>query len=262
MTKTGSFWGMLLLSLPLACSGTSSLKLAPGSDGGTSAVSPDGAALVTEDAKTPGPDLATLPDVKPASDTVVLGPETGRTDTTLLLIDADPSVKPDAKPDNKLDTSPTTQPDAETIVRVDAWLRLEDTGKDPGKTDTYPLPLAGDAGATVSGIEVLPIKNFASVDSACSEGTATWLSTLSTYLAEDRKCWTDSDCQYISISNSCGQVCPVPINVQRIGEFSNYAIGKTEEKCSTCPQLTDMPVCAPPPGDGSVVCKNNLCVWK
>jgi hypothetical protein len=28
----------------------------------------------------------------------------------------------------------------------------------------------------------------------CMEGTAIWLDTLTTYLAEDRKCWADSDC--------------------------------------------------------------------
>jgi len=265
MTKTGRFLGMLLLPIALACSNTHSLNLGSGPDAGKTPVGPDSSVTVSEDAQTTGPDLAAVSDMKPASDTVPLGPETGRADATPAVIDSgEIGGKPDTKTGSKLDTAdPTTAPDAEGPAPLDAKPRSQDVGTDLVKTDAFSgLPLAGDAGIQISGIEVLPYKNFTSVDSACAEGTTSWVSTLTNYLAEDRKCWSDTDCQYASFSNSCGVVCSVPINVQRIGEFSNYAIGGTDQKCSTCPQLKDMPICAPPPGDGSAVCNNNLCVWK
>jgi hypothetical protein len=52
------------------------------------------------------------------------------------------------------------------------------------------------------------------------------------------------------------------MNVQRIGEFSQHAIGDLDSKCATCSLPANAPGCPAPPGDGSVICSAGLCAWK
>jgi hypothetical protein len=152
------------------------------------------------------------------------------------------------------DAGPPYKADGTVLPDAPADAAIVDAGNDLGAQS--------EVGIMVSGIEVIPYKDYGTADSTCVQNTASWIDSVTTYLAEDRRCFADSDCQYVSFSNSCGQVCPVPMNVQRIGEFGQHAIGDFDPKCSTCPMLSNYPMCAAPPGDGSVICTKNVCVWK
>ena len=83
---------------------------------------------------------------------------------------------------------------------------LPDLGPDTAKDDSMKdLGAQGEVGLMVSGVEVLPYMNYGTADTTCVNATTSWLDRLTTYLAEDPKCWTDSDCNFVSFSNSCGQ---------------------------------------------------------
>jgi hypothetical protein len=279
MTKNGRFWGLLLLSLLLACSSKSAMNVLANGDAGkmesTEAGLADTSAITPEDLKTAVPDISVVPDLAP--DVVTPTPDTSKNDSVPPTMD----VAPDLSRSDSIDTvvqtdvtGDTLDPDAyqnpdvyqnpdASIIRLDGK-SPPDVGPDTAKADsTKDLGSQGEAGVMVSGVEVVPYMNYATADTACVEGTASWIASLTTYLAEDRKCWADSDCQYVaSFSNPCGQVCAVPLNTQRVGEFAKNAIGDLYSKCSTCPVPTDYPSCPDPPGDGSVMCSNNVCVWK
>jgi hypothetical protein len=291
MTRTGRFVGLLLLSLLLACSSKSALNVRPNSDGGEMPSSEAGLADTSANTL----EVSVVPDMAP--DVVTQTPDTSKNDSVPPMMDVAPDlslsdvntvINPDVTGDKsdaytyfdiRLDAK--LPPDGIDIVgnpdaagdTLDAYtslldIRLDgksppDLGPDTAKTDSMKdLGSQGEVGVMVSGVEVLPYMNYGTADTTCVAATASWLDSLTTYLAEDRKCWADSDCNYVSFSNSCGQVCPVPMNVQRVGEFAKNAIGDLDPKCSTCPVLTDYPSCPAPPGDGSVICSNNVCVWK
>jgi hypothetical protein len=299
MSKTGRTWALLLMSIPLACSSKSSLKLLSGDGSVTNRDAEPGDASASakedgkedgkEDAKAPVSDVLLPADLAFAPDVVtntpdirrsdgVSGPadvvaDLGRNDDTATPVQPDGKAPADdtgavfyadgkAPPDGAVVYADgNSTPDA--MVFYSDGKVAPDAGADTIKADAgKDLGPQIDAGIIVSGVEVIQYAEYGSADTACVQGTTSWLSTLTTYLPEDRKCWADSDCQYVSFSNLCGQVCPVPMNTQRIGEFAQHAIGDLDPKCATCPVLTDFPRCPAPPGDGSVICSNNLCVWK
>ena len=289
MTKTKPLLFLLLFSPLLACSSKSALKASAGADAGRDTADPgtgkDAWTVTPEDAKTTAPevwvvpDLALAPDMatgtpdvpdsglapdavasKPdvpdlglAPDVIATRPETGKNDSTPFVTDAAPDLRQidDSRFD---DAGPVYKADGKTPPDASTDAANVETGNDLGAQ--------GEVGIMVSGVEVIPYKDYGAADSTCVQNTASWIDSVTTYLAEDRRCFADSDCQYVSFSNSCGQVCPVPMNVQRIGEFAQHAIGDFDPKCSTCPVLTSYPICAAPPEDGSVICSNNVCVWK
>jgi hypothetical protein len=260
MTKTGRLVGLLLLSLLLACSSKSALNARTNGDTGEMPSTEAGFA----DTSANTPDGSVVSDMAP--DVVTQTPDTSKNESVPPMLD----VAPDLSLSDGI--AIVVNPDA-TGGTSDAYTSLldmrfdgkspPDLGPDTAKADSMKdLGSEGDVGVMVSGVEVIPYMNYGTADTTCVDGTASWIDSLTTYLAEDRKCWADSDCNYVSFSNSCGQVCPVPMNAQRVGEFAKNAIGDMDSKCSTCPVLTDYPSCPDPPGDGSVMCSNSVCVWK
>jgi hypothetical protein len=137
-----------------------------------------------------------------------------------------------------------------------------DTNKPDTTTSDTSSATAVDGGVLISGILVYTIKDYAPASAACIENTAAWITTLTNFIPEDRKCWDDTDCAYASFSSGCGLVCPVPINKQRIGEFGTQVMSNYGTKCGTCPELQTYPRCPTPPGAGEVSCKKNQCEWK
>ena len=259
MTRTGCLVGLLLLSLLLACSSKSALNVRTNGDAGEMPSSEAGLADTSANTL----EVSVVADMAP--DVVTQTPDSSKNDSVPPMMDVAPDLR-------LSDVNTVINPDA-TGDTSDAYtslldIRLDgksppDLGPDTAKTDSVKdLGSQGEVGVMVSGVEVVPYMNYGTADTTCVAATASWLDSLTTYLAEDRKCWADSDCNYVSFSNSCGLVCPVPMNVQRVGEFAKNAIGDLDPKCSTCPVLTDYPSCPAPPGDGSVICSNNVCVWK
>lgn len=283
MNRIGSLCGLVLLLVPLACSSRNGMSVAPRTDAGA-----DASSGATEDGRAAAPDLASPSDPPPSPDGPAVTPEAGKSDASAPPSDSVSMGQRDTLGDvsgsdgkgpgddaNLLKSDGKEPPDDASVSRVDGKTPPEDAylPKADGKTppedvaDTAKADAAkdlgeGEAGIVVSGVEVIPYENYGSADSTCVQATASWVDAVTTYLAEDRKCWTDADCQYVSFSNACGQVCPVPMNVQRVGEFAQHAVGDFDPKCSTCPVLTDYPNCPAPPGDGSVICSSSVCVWK
>lgn len=288
MTNTKPILRLLLFSPLLACSSKSPMKVSTGADAGDAAgpgTGKDAWTVTQEDAKTTAPDgwvvpdlalapdrVASTPDVadsglapdavasKPdapdlglAPDVITTRPEAGKNDSAPFMTDVAPDLRQidDSRID---DAGPAYKADGKATPDAPADAAIVDAENDLGAR--------GEVGIMVSGVEVIPYKDYGTADSTCVQNTASWIDTVTTFLAEDRRCFADSDCQYVSFSNSCGQVCAVPMNVQRIGEFGQHAISDFDPKCSTCPMPTNDPMCAPLPGDGSVICSNNVCVWK
>lgn len=89
--------------------------------------------------------------------------------------------------------------------------------------------------------------------------TPGWLSLVATFLAEDQKCWADADCTYVSFSDGCGEVCVLPMNRQRIGEFGTHIYDYASSNCTTCPKLPSYPSCSPPT---TMFCNAGRCEYK
>ena len=271
ITGTNRIAGLVVLSLAVACSSRNALK--PGEQ-------KDGSPPETAD---PGLRDARPPEVTRDAITSPADSATSREDASAAITDtmrggevASPPGKP--IPDARgFDTSLAREVGQADVARIDATTnneKLDASVVDATKLDTTPRDLGGpdlprdlgsmDAGlTTVAGLQVYLHKDLAAAtDSKCVEGTASWIAALKTYAADDRKCWDDTDCRYVSFGNSCGDVCAVPMNVQRIGEFGSNAMGKLEDGCLSCPRSGGVPPCPPPPGNGDSVCRNGLCDWK
>jgi hypothetical protein len=108
-------------------------------------------------------------------------------------------------------------------------------------------------------VTVHAAKDFSDADPQCVAATPGWLSLVATFLAEDQKCWADSDCTYVSFSDGCGQVCVLPMNRQRIGEFGTHIYDYAASSCLTCPKLPSYPPCAPPT---TMFCNAGRCEYK
>jgi hypothetical protein len=285
MTKTGQRWVLWMAWIPLACSSKNAMKLSPGGDAGTlpgdDAAFADSSTITPDDGRAMLPDSVLPPDLALAPDVFTGTPDMSKADSASPAADITPDLRQGgdlaAIADGTLADGKLPPADVGPVFYADGKLppedinpvffldgkMLPDAAGDMVKADAAKdRGPESDVGILVSGVQVLPSKDYEPADATCVQGTASWVTSLTTYLAEDRKCWTDADCQYVSFTNSCGQVCPVPMNVQRIGEFAQHAIGDLDPKCSTCPVLTDPPSCSPPPGDGSVICNNSLCSWK
>lgn len=125
-----------------------------------------------------------------------------------------------------------------------------------GRSGLARFPLAvqwqtsADGGSVVPAlpqdVTVYTAKDFSDADAQCVAATPGWLSLVATFLAEDQKCWADSDCMYVSFSDGCGQVCVLPMNRQRVGEFGDHVYNYASSNCTTCPKLPSYPSCAPP----------------
>jgi hypothetical protein len=108
-------------------------------------------------------------------------------------------------------------------------------------------------------VTVHAAKDFSDADPQCVAATPGWLSLVATFLAEDQKCWADADCMYVSFSDGCGEVCVLPMNRQRIGEFGTHVYDYASSSCTTCPKLPNYPSCAPPT---TMVCNAGRCEYK
>jgi hypothetical protein len=116
-----------------------------------------------------------------------------------------------------------------------------------------------DAAQLPKDVTVYTSKDYSAADAQCVAATPGWLSQVATFLAEDQKCWADSDCTYVSFSDDCGLICVLPMNQQRIGEFGTRVYGYASSNCSTCPSLPSYPACAPPT---AVYCNAGRCEYK
>lgn len=93
---------------------------------------------------------------------------------------------------------------------------------------------------------------------SCVAAAPGWLSLVSVFLAEDQKCWSDTDCTYVSFTDSCGMICVLPINKQRIGEFGTQVYTYASANCSSCPDSVVYPDC---PAPRSVYCNVGRCEY-
>ena len=144
---------------------------------------------------------------------------------------------------------------------------LVPAGPDPGSgivadarlaVEVPPSP-ATDAASLPQDTTIHLSRDQGGADAACVAGTLGWLSLVATFLSEDQKCWADADCIYVSFSDACGEICPVPINRQRVGEFGSQVYGHASSKCSSCPKLTGSVACPQPRG---VFCNAGRCEYE
>ena len=205
--------------------------VAPNSD---LAVGPDTVdAVVTREVPGPGPDGK-------ASDAVVA--EDGAQDGTPLpppdAVDGSPQLLPEVASDLPADLTPDGSPDLIADVGGDLAVSVPTLPKD---------------------VTVYTSKDYGPADAQCVAATPGWLSLVATFLAEDQKCWADSDCMYVSFSDNCGLVCVLPMNRQRVGEFGAQVYKYASVDCSTCPRSVTYPTCTPPT---TVYCNAGRCEYK
>ena len=119
--------------------------------------------------------------------------------------------------------------------------------------------LATDTPLLPKDVVLFTNKDFGAADARCIAATPGWLGLVSTFLAEDQKCWADTDCTYVSFSDACGMICVLPMNMQRIGEFGTQVYNYASANCSTCPSPASYPACAAP---RAVYCNAGRCEYK
>ena len=235
-----------------------------GVDGGAADVA-RAADLPSEDSiRATGPESV---DALSTSDVFGLGP-----DASAALPDARAADLPVAK-DLVPPSDNATSPDASNAADV---LAPADLGRIPdgASESSSPPPDASDAkvqASEVSGdlaseapplpkdVTVYTNKDLGTADAKCVAATPGWLSLVSTFLAEDQKCWADTDCTYVSFDDSCGMICVLPMNEQRIGEFGSQVYGYATANCSTCPSPASYPSC---PAPTTVYCNAGRCAYK
>ena len=119
--------------------------------------------------------------------------------------------------------------------------------------------LSSDAPPLPKDVTIHAAKDYTPADDQCTAATTTWLDLVATFLAEDQKCWADSDCMYVSFTDNCGEICVLPMNQQRVGEFGTRVYSYAAENCSTCPTSVSYPTCAQPT---AVYCNAGRCEYK
>jgi hypothetical protein len=177
------------------------------------------------------------------------------------------------------DVSPDVRPASDSIAVVDstresspapsdAWdVKLptaEVSSDSPLETapDGLRVPSAdsgSDVPALPQDVTVYTAKDFSDADPQCVAATPGWLSLVATFLAEDQRCWADDDCTYVSFSDGCGQICALPMNWLRIGEFGTHIYDYAFSNCTTCPKLPSYPSCSPPT---TMFCNAGRCEYK
>jgi hypothetical protein len=233
-------------------------------------------------------DAGFVADLSSVADSVVLADAAAK-DVQTLFADAAPvealagkdgSAGEDAMslPDSASDVSPDVRLASDPIAVVDSTRESSSTPSDaldvkPPTAEVSsdsPLETAPDGlrvtSADSSGVPALPqdvtvhtAKDFSDADPQCVAATPGWLSLVATFLAEDQKCWADSDCTYVSFSDGCGEVCVLPMNRQRIGEFGTHIYDYASSNCTTCPKLPSYPSCSPPT---TMFCNAGRCEYK
>jgi hypothetical protein len=258
-------WGLFFALMAVGCHSTG-IKVAP-ADGGVADRAgsiPDATTSDTVDALvSPEAPDAVAADSRATDAAKELGPDSV----------VGPEVAADARPDVLLASDPI--PNADRYAEVTApWLPevadakvlgaevLFDVQPDLPK-DVLVNPVVDDAGTDApqlpKDVTVYASKDYGPADAQCVAATPGWLSQVATFLAEDQKCWADSDCTYVSFSDNCGSICVLPMNQQRIGEFGTRVYGYASSNCSTCPSAPSYPACAPPT---AVYCNAGRCEYK
>jgi hypothetical protein len=195
----------------------------------------------------------------------------------MSLADSASDVAPDVAPDVRLASDPiavvdgTREGSPAPSDALDVKLAAAEVSSDTSGTSDSPLEAAPD-GLRVppvdSGSEVpaLPqdvtihaAKDFSDADPQCVAATPGWLSLIATFLAESRKCDSDSDCTYASFGDGCGEICALPMNWQRIGDLGNPIYAYAASNCTTCPRLPSYPSCSPPT---TMFCNAGRCEYK
>ena len=174
-----------------------------------------------------------------------------------------------------LDSAPAGPDTRDAVVTQDVFLPGPDSF--PARPEASDLrgqsaPDARGAPADASGdlstagvpplpkdVVILTNENLGPADAQCIAATPGWVNMVSTFLAEDQKCWADTDCTYVSFSDSCGMICVLPMNQQRIGEFGTQVYGYASENCSSCPSPASYPACSAP---RAVFCNAGRCEYK
>jgi hypothetical protein len=191
---------------------------------------------------------------------------------SMSLADSASDVSPDSSPDFRLASDPIAVVDRiREVTPADAFdVKLpaaevaSDTSDGPLETPPDgPRVSPADGGGTVPAlpqdVTVHTAKDFSDADPQCVAATPGWLSLVATFLAEDQKCWADSDCMYVSFSDGCGEVCVLPMNRQRVGEFGTHIYDYASSNCTTCPKVPSYPSCAPPT---TMFCNAGRCEYK
>ena len=166
--------------------------------------------------------------------------------------DSAPDVRPDATLARDLATISDTAPAGQDVLPfVDA----------DAKTPTRDAVSAHspEAGALPKDTVLFPNQDQGPADAQCVAATPGWLNVVGTFLVEDQKCWADTDCTYVSFSDPCGNICPVPMNTQRIGEFGAEVSNYANTNCGTCPSPATYPVC---PAPRAVYCNAGQCEYR
>jgi hypothetical protein len=196
--------------------------------------------LVARDTGTGVADSADVKDLRPAGETPSSPDGTGNLPRDSLAAAELP------RSSDALGDGPPSPPAPES---PDAKSKSADGEGDLG-TDTQPLP---------KDVTVYANKDLATADDRCVAATPGWVSVVATFLAEDQKCWADADCTYVSFSDSCGMICVLPMNQQRIGEFGTQVYNYATANCSSCPTPSSYPTC---PAPTSVYCNAGRCEYK
>jgi hypothetical protein len=133
------------------------------------------------------------------------------------------------------------------------------TGAQPDSTVARDLAKSSDTAPAGQNTVLFLNQDQGPADAQCVAATSGWLDVVSTFLAEDQKCWADSDCTYVSFTDSCGMICPVPMNTQRIGEFGTEVYNHASANCASCPRPATYPACPSPRG---VYCNAGRCEFR
>lgn len=165
---------------------------------------------------------------------------------------AEANAKPDVSTEETPPELPDTKPSADERVDLglDSVVDLAGPGIDTGSAEVMPLP---------KDVTIYAVKDLAPADAKCVAAAPGWVEVVATFLSEDQKCWADSDCNYVSFSDSCGFICVLPMNKQRIGEFYEHTSGYASTNCSTCPTVLAFPACTPPT---DVYCNAGRCEYR
>jgi hypothetical protein len=136
-----------------------------------------------------------------------------------------------------------------------------DTPRDLGAPETGADARANwDVGTSFGGVIVYVIGDLTPVDSTCSAGGKAWLAAIQAALPQARGCLLDDDCMYASFNDDCGNICAMPLNRYRIGEFGVRVSTYPTHTCATCPEVLDiLDGCSAP---RAVVCRAGQCEYQ
>jgi hypothetical protein len=238
------FIGLLFVPIGIGCHSTG-INISS-ADGGVADVTTLSDIIGRDSTMATGPDM---PDALVAPDVLEPGPDTNvRGSDAAAILPADALSVADSATEG-LFLPPPEASDAQVQTTPDAGRAPSDASGDLA-TDVPPLP---------KDVVISTNKDLGPADAQCIAATPGWLDLVSTFLAEDQKCWADTDCTYVSFSDSCGMICVLPMNQQRIGEFGTQVYDYASTNCSTCPSSVSYPAC---PAPRAVYCNAGRCEYK